>query len=95
MIMNDQNATAQARALREQARKGGLRFEAYLPPGLADWLLDLIERGVFADPSDAVFIILGEHRDLEPHSDLRLEVLMISSRPVRNSERFRQRLSRL
>jgi hypothetical protein len=38
---------AQARALREQAGKGGLRFEAYLPPDLAEWLLDLIERGVF------------------------------------------------
>jgi len=36
---------AQARALREQAGKGGLRFEAYLPPDLAEWLLDLIERG--------------------------------------------------
>jgi hypothetical protein len=35
---------AQARALREPAGKGGLRFEAYLPPDLAEWLLDLIER---------------------------------------------------
>jgi antitoxin ParD1/3/4 len=66
---------AQARALREQAGKGGLRFEAYLPPDLAEWLLDLIERGVFADPSEAVFVILGEHRDLEPHDDLRRELL--------------------
>ena len=66
---------AQARALREQAGKGGLRFEAYLPPDLAEWLLDLIERGVFADPSAAVFVMLGEHRDLEPHDDLRHELL--------------------
>jgi antitoxin ParD1/3/4 len=66
---------ARARALREQAGKGGLRFEAYLPPDLAEWLLDLIERGVFADPSEAVFVILGEHRDLEPHADLRRELL--------------------
>ena len=66
---------AQARALREQAGKGGLRFEAYLPPDLAEWLLDLIERGVFADPSEAVFVMLGEHRDLEPHDDLRHELL--------------------
>ena len=66
---------AQGRALREQAGKGGLRFEAYLPPDLAEWLLDLIERGVFADPSEAVFVILGEHRDLEPHADLRHELL--------------------
>jgi antitoxin ParD1/3/4 len=66
---------AQARALREQAGKGGLRFEAYLPPDLAEWLLDLIERGMFADPSEAVFVIMGEHRDLEPHADLRHELL--------------------
>ena len=28
---------AQARAFRKQARKGGLRFQAYLPSGLAEW----------------------------------------------------------
>jgi antitoxin ParD1/3/4 len=66
---------AQAKALLTQAREGGLRFEAYLPPGLADWLLGLIEQGVFADPSEAVFVILGEHQDLEPHTDLRRELL--------------------
>src|SRR3546814_4566187 len=37
---------AQAESLREQARAGGLRFEAYLPPALADWLLEPIERGM-------------------------------------------------
>jgi Arc/MetJ-type ribon-helix-helix transcriptional regulator len=66
---------ARARTLREKAGKGGLRFEVYLPPDLAGWLLGLIERGVFADPSEAVFVILGEHRDLEPHADLRRELL--------------------
>ena len=66
---------AQAKALRVQAEKGGLRFSAYLPPGLADWLLGLIENGTFHDPSEAVFVILGEHQDLEPHTDLRREIL--------------------
>jgi antitoxin ParD1/3/4 len=66
---------AQARALREKARKGGLRFEAYLPSSLAEWVLDLVERGVFTDPGEAVFVILGEHKDLEPHADLREEIL--------------------
>jgi len=66
---------AQARSLREQARKGGLRFEVYPPPSLAEWLLDLVEGGVFTDPGEAVFVILGEHRDLEPHADLREEIL--------------------
>ena len=58
-----------------QAREGGLRFDAYLPPDLADWLLGLVEDGVFADPSEAAFVIFGEHRDLEPHVDLREELL--------------------
>jgi Arc/MetJ-type ribon-helix-helix transcriptional regulator len=75
ILMNDQNEAAQARALREQARNGGLRFDAFLPPRLAEWLLELIERGIFADPSEAVFVILCEHRDLEPHEDLRREAL--------------------
>jgi len=68
-------AIEQAKALREQAQKGGLRFTAYLPPGLAEWLLGLIEQGIFSSPSEAVFVILGEHQDLEPHHDLRRELL--------------------
>jgi antitoxin ParD1/3/4 len=68
----------QAKALREQARVGGLHFEAYLPGGLAEWLLDQIERGVFVDPSEAVFVMLTEQRDLEPHVDLREEILQRS-----------------
>jgi antitoxin ParD1/3/4 len=66
---------AQARDLRDQARAGGLRFEATLPPDLANWLLERIEAGWFADPSEAVFAIVGEARELEPHEDLRNELL--------------------
>jgi hypothetical protein len=66
---------AQAKALRKQAAEGGLRFEAYLPPKLAEWLLGRIEKGVFLDPREAVFVLLGEHEDLEPHIDLRQELL--------------------
>lgn len=65
----------QAKALRQAARSGGLRFEVYLPPPLADWILDLVERGVFTDPGEAVFVMLGEQKDLEPHTDLRNECL--------------------
>jgi antitoxin ParD1/3/4 len=68
-------SAAQAQALRKQAQEGGLRFETYLPPQLADWLLGLIERGVFSSPDEAAFVILGEHRELEPHADLRHELL--------------------
>jgi hypothetical protein len=65
----------QAGRLRDQAEKGGLRFEAYLPSGLAVWLLDRVERGLFRDPSEAVFVLLTEARELEPHADLRRELL--------------------
>ncbi len=68
-------AVAQARQLRPQAAEGGLRFEAYLPSSLAEWLLEQVERGVFLDPSEAMFAIVGEFKDLQPHADLRREVL--------------------
>lgn len=76
--MTDQkqsDGAVQAETLRTQARAGGLRFEAYLPPDLADWLLGLIEAGTFSDPSEAVFVILGEQHELEPHRDLRDELV--------------------
>ena len=69
------HAVEQAKRLRNQVAEGGLRFEAYLPPSLALWLLDRIEQGKFLDPSEAVFVILGEHEELEPHADLRRELL--------------------
>jgi Arc/MetJ-type ribon-helix-helix transcriptional regulator len=65
----------QAKALREQARAGGLRFEAYLPGDMADWLLAQVERGHFVDPSEAVFAIVKNFIDMEPHRDLRDELL--------------------
>src|SRR5690606_23693304 len=71
---DEAHAVEQAKQLRDQTAKGGLRFEAYLPPSLALWLLDRIERGKYLDPSEAVFVILGEHEELEPHADLRREL---------------------
>ena len=70
-----QRGAEQAQALRAQADAGALSFDVYLPPSLAAWILDKIERGVFTDPSEAVFVLLGERRDLEPHADLRAAVL--------------------
>jgi antitoxin ParD1/3/4 len=66
---------AHAMALRGQAQKGGLRFSVYLPPRLADWILGLVEKGTFVDPSEAVFVMLQEAQELEPHHDLRRELL--------------------
>lgn len=65
----------QAKALREQARAGGLRFEAYLLGSMADWLLERVEQGHFVDPSEAVFAIVKNFIDMEPHRDLRDELL--------------------
>ena len=65
----------QAKELRQQASQGGLRFQVYLPAELAGWVLGLVERGVFTDPSEAVFVMLQEQHDLAPHADLRDEIL--------------------
>jgi hypothetical protein len=59
----------QTRTLREQARAGGLRFEAYLTGDMADWLLERVERGMFVDPSEAVFAIVQNFIQMEPHRD--------------------------
>lgn len=65
----------QAAALQEQAQAGGLQFDAYLPPSLAEWVLGLIRWGQFHDPSEAVFVMLTEMQDLYEHPDLRQELL--------------------
>ena len=70
-----EQARRQARDLRDQAHEGGLRFQAYLPPKLALWLLEHIENGTFHDPSEAVFVLFKEAMELEPHADLRRELL--------------------
>lgn len=44
--------------LRQQASEGGLKFEAYLPSGLAEWVLDMVEKGIFRDPAEAVFVYM-------------------------------------
>ena len=65
---------AQARALRERVETGGLRFEAYLPSDLALWVLDMVEQGTFTSPDEAVFVFMGQARELDPHHDLRREL---------------------
>ena len=96
------HAAEQAKQLRNQVAEGGLRFEAYLPPALALWLLDLIEQGKFLDPSEAVFVILGEHKELETHADLRRELLKRSiqaaiddPRPGLSGEEMKARLGEM
>lgn len=65
----------QAQLLKEQAREGGLRFDAFLTSELAVWVLEFIEQGVFTSPSEAVWVLLGESRDFREHPDMRRELL--------------------
>jgi hypothetical protein len=52
-----------------QAATAGLRFEVYLPPGLAEWVLGFVESGAYTSPNEAVFWMLREQQDLAPHPD--------------------------
>ena len=68
-------AVAQAQALTTQASEGGLRFEVFLPPGLAEWLLGMVASGTFLDPAEAAFVMFGEQKELSAHPDLRRALL--------------------
>src|SRR3546814_20973935 len=77
MIENDDEAFAdnyaerdQAKALRAQARAGGLSVAAYLPGDMARWLLAKVERGPVVDPSESVFAIFRTFRDMYHHPDI-------------------------
>lgn len=78
---------AHAAALKTQAATGGLRFEAFLPSNLALWLLGLIESGIFKDPSEAAFVMLGEQQELADYPDLRKELLARTMESAANDPR--------
>lgn len=89
---------AQAKALKDQAATGGLEFRVFLPSGLAEWVLNLVEQGVFLDPSEAVFVLMQQAKELEPHDDLKEEILRRtldsrSSGPYITLEELKTRLS--
>jgi len=73
----------QARDLRKKTETGGLRFEAYLTPNLALWVLDMVEKGEFIDPCEAVFVFMQQAKELDPHDDLKKELL---SRRLKSAE---------
>jgi len=62
-------------SVRRQAAEGRLRFEAYLPPDLAEWVISLVEQEVFHSPSEAVFVAMQSFRELDDHPDLQKELL--------------------
>ncbi len=70
-----QQRIEQARKLKKQAKTGGLKFEAYLTSDLAEWVLDMVEKGDFADPCEAVFVFMGQAKELDECDDLKLELL--------------------
>lgn len=93
-------AKQQAQSIREATSDGGLRFQVYLPPALALWLLDRIEDGMFIDPSEAVFVLFMQARDLEPQLDLRQDLLhrqimsaINDPRPSISAEELRERFT--
>ncbi len=62
-------------SVRRQAAEGGLRFEAYLPPSLAAWVVSLVEQNIFHSPSEAVFVAMQSFRELDQHPDVKRELL--------------------
>lgn len=95
-------ASDKARSLRDQATKAGLRFEAFLPSHLALWLLDKIEQGEFIDPAQATYELLKQTRELEPHADLRHELMkrgiqaaIDDPRPPINAEEMREKIAEM
>jgi antitoxin ParD1/3/4 len=62
-------------SVRRQAAEGGLRFEAYLPPGLAEWVVHLVEQGVFLSPSEAVYVAMQSFQEWDEHPDVKQELL--------------------
>ncbi len=78
----------QAQALRKKVAEGsGLSFETYLTPDQAEWILEKVEKGLFVDPCEAVFVIMQEAKELEPHKDLRDELLRRSLQEAEDDPR--------
>lgn len=77
-VESDETAKArieQAQSLREQAAAGGLRCEVFLIPSLATWMLEMVERGDFIDPSEAVFVFLQQAQELQKYPDIKRDLL--------------------
>jgi antitoxin ParD1/3/4 len=67
--------TTDIASVRRQAAEGGLTFEAYLPPSLAEWVIGLIEQEIFHSPAEAVFVAMQSFRELDQHPDVKRELL--------------------
>lgn len=66
----------QANFLLEKIKQeSGMSFEVFVTPDLAQWLLEKVKRGDFIDPAETAYYLLQEAQELEPHKDLRREIL--------------------
>lgn len=65
----------QATRLKEHVAKAGLKFEAYLVPGMAEWTLEQVEKGRFIDPSEVVFVAMQQFMELQKYPDVGRELL--------------------
>lgn len=65
----------QAARLKPAAEKAGLKFEAYLTPGDAEWVLARVENSVFLSPSELVSIAVHQFIEMHDYPDLRRELL--------------------
>lgn len=75
-------AAAQAQSLMAEAAKGGLRFEVWLSPERAAWVLERIIAGEFIDPCEAAFVAFGEAIELDRHPKVRralLEAMIVAA----------------
>jgi Arc/MetJ-type ribon-helix-helix transcriptional regulator len=73
--MDRQDNHARLASVRRQAAAGGLTFEAYLPPTLAEWVIRLVEQEVFHSPAEAVFVAVQSFRELHEHPDVKQALL--------------------
>jgi hypothetical protein len=70
-----QKRVEQARSLKGQAEKGGLKMEIWLDSCSALWILNKIEEGVFMDPAEAVQVYVGQAREIDPYPEVKRQIL--------------------
>ena len=73
--MQESDKNLDIESICQQACEGGLRFEAYLPPRLAEWVIALVDQDVFHSPTEAVFVAMQSFQELDEHPDLKQELL--------------------
>jgi len=56
-------------------RARGLTFEVFLPEGIADWLWQQLEKGVYKDPGEAAFVAFQDLMELDRYPKVRTELL--------------------